>query len=67
MAKMPTSPSAGKANGPTASKKINSPSSNAAEQIQTLGGMPAEKKEPEINAANDPKARGYAPGSVHGV
>ncbi len=50
--------------------KVKSPSCTPEEQISTLGGMPPEKTETGkggINDSNDPKKRGAAPDTVHGV
>jgi len=49
------------------SGKVKSPASTPEDQQATLGGMPPLKTEPQINDANDPAKRGYAPGAVHGT
>lgn len=59
-----TSSSAGKANGPSASKTLKSPSSTPAEQLQSLGGMPPEKTETGKNGINETNSPKRVPGTA---
>lgn len=61
---LPKSP---KAVVPPTPKNFHSPSSNPEQATANAGGMPPVKTEEQINKANDPKARGFAPGAVHGT